>query len=171
MTLPGWTRPDAHPVIYFGYGSNIWLDQMNRRCPESKFIGIAVLQDWKWIINGRGYANIIPTPGDIVYGSVYELSPSDESSLDRYEGVPKYYGKQTLSVNFTSTTGEEKVVDTLVYVDEHDVVPGEPKAEYIDRMNWAIVDGVKCGIPRAYIQKYIRPFIRADSEEDLQESV
>jgi len=33
-------------TIYFAYGSNLWLDQMERRCPESKFIGIGLLDDW-----------------------------------------------------------------------------------------------------------------------------
>jgi hypothetical protein len=33
-------------TVYFGYGSNIWLDQMARRCPQSKFIGVGSLADW-----------------------------------------------------------------------------------------------------------------------------
>ena len=37
---------ESTPTLYFGCGSNMWLDQMNRRCPENKYIGIAVLHDW-----------------------------------------------------------------------------------------------------------------------------
>ena len=37
---------ESPPTLYFGYGSNMWLDQMNRRCPENKFMGTAVLYDW-----------------------------------------------------------------------------------------------------------------------------
>jgi hypothetical protein len=37
---------ETHETLYFGYGSNIWIDQMNRRCPENKYIGTAVLNDW-----------------------------------------------------------------------------------------------------------------------------
>lgn len=33
-------------TIYFAYGSNLWMDQMNRRCPENKYVGIGVLHDW-----------------------------------------------------------------------------------------------------------------------------
>ena len=33
-------------TVYFGYGSNLWLDQMRRRCPDSKYIGVASLSDW-----------------------------------------------------------------------------------------------------------------------------
>ena len=43
------TMPDGvetHKTIYFAYGSNLWIDQMNRRCPEHKYIGIGILHDW-----------------------------------------------------------------------------------------------------------------------------
>jgi len=33
-------------TIYFGYGSNLWIDQMNRRCPENKYVGVGLLEDW-----------------------------------------------------------------------------------------------------------------------------
>lgn len=37
----------AEPTkIYFGYGSNLWIDQMNRRCPQNVYIGVALLNDW-----------------------------------------------------------------------------------------------------------------------------
>lgn len=37
---------ESPKTLYFAYGSNIWIDQMNRRCPESKYIGIAKLHEW-----------------------------------------------------------------------------------------------------------------------------
>ena len=33
-------------TVYFAYGSNLWIDQMNRRCPENKYVGVGVLHDW-----------------------------------------------------------------------------------------------------------------------------
>jgi hypothetical protein len=36
----------THKSIYFAYGSNLWIDQMNRRCPEHKYIGIGILHNW-----------------------------------------------------------------------------------------------------------------------------
>jgi len=32
--------------LYFGYGSNLWMDQMNLRCPDSRYIGLGVLREW-----------------------------------------------------------------------------------------------------------------------------
>ena len=32
--------------IYFGYGSNLWHDQTDKRCPDNKFLSIGILRDW-----------------------------------------------------------------------------------------------------------------------------
>ncbi|KAJ6463847.1 hypothetical protein C8R47DRAFT_1326893 [Mycena vitilis] len=80
--------PSDAKTLYFGYGSNLWKKQMDTRCPENQFLGTARLPDWRWIINGRGYANIVPGyVDDEVWAFVYELSPADEELLDGYEGM------------------------------------------------------------------------------------
>ncbi|KAJ8473572.1 hypothetical protein ONZ45_g10048 [Pleurotus djamor] len=150
-------------ILYFGYGSNMWLDQMHRRCPDSPYAGIAILKDWRWFINDRGYANVIPSPGDVVYGLVFRLSQSDERSLDVYEGVPESYIKKMLSVEYMAHPREplpvSETIDALVYVDEIRQHDDKPVHEYIYRMNMAIGDAVKEGVPQEYVEKYLRPFI------------
>lgn len=100
---------ESSPTIYFGFGSNLWLDQMRTRCPTSTYLGVARLNDYKWIINDRGYANVVSSPSanssekkyaHTVFGLVYALLPTDESRLDRNEGVPHAYTKEycTLSL-------------------------------------------------------------------------
>ncbi|KAF9469330.1 Butirosin biosynthesis, BtrG-like protein [Collybia nuda] len=151
--------------LYFGFGSNLWLDQMKRRCPGSTFIGSASLKDWKWIINNRGYANVIPSKGHTVYGLMYELTPDDERLLDGFEGVPNSYIKRILPVDFVAEDENGKsetisrVVDALVYVDEKRVTESKPVKEYIHRMNMGITDGIKKGIPKEYFDQNLRPFI------------
>jgi hypothetical protein len=73
---------------------------MAKRCPTSIYMGLAILRDWRWIINARGYANVVPSPGDCVYGLVYELSGEDEEMLDVNEGVPYAYVKRSMNVEF-----------------------------------------------------------------------
>ncbi|KAI0544238.1 hypothetical protein F4679DRAFT_565608 [Xylaria curta] len=46
-------------LLYFAYGSNLSTTQMGNRCPSSTPIGLAHLTGWTWIINERGYANIV----------------------------------------------------------------------------------------------------------------
>ena len=179
---------ESTPTLYFGYGSNMWLDQMNRRCPENKYIGTAVLQDWLvgylstcllvissttsnrcWIINQRGYANVIPSSGNYVYGFIYELNTKNEASLDVYEGAPRIYDKKIHPVQLRTSPGDgeaatKKTIDALVYIDTVNTSPDDPKTEYIHRINMALQDGLKNGVPQSYIDKYIRPFIPAESQ-------
>jgi gamma-glutamylcyclotransferase len=182
---------ESTPTLYFGYGSNMWLDQMNRRCPENKYIGTAVLHDWWarylylpcidlssrsstasdrcWIINQRGYANVIPSSGDYVYGFIYELNPKNEASLDTYEGAPRIYDKKIHPVQLRTSPGSgetatKKTIDALIYIDAVSTSPDVPKTEYIHRINMALQDGLKNGVPQSYIDKYIRPFIPAPAE-------
>ncbi|KAF8809055.1 hypothetical protein BYT27DRAFT_7163404 [Phlegmacium glaucopus] len=149
----------ADKTVYLGYGSNLWLNQMKRRCPESKYIGFASLSDWRWIINDRGYANIISSPGDIVYGLVFQLTAKDESSLDNYEGST--YEKLYFPVDLVAKgdVSNRRSVKSLIYVDMERKTESEPVKEYIYRMNMGIIDALKEGIPADYIEKYLRPFI------------
>ena len=144
---------------------------MARRCPENKFVGLGILRGWKWFINDRGYANVIRSPQDLVYGLVYEISPSDEAKLDQHEEVPQIYTKEMLVIDLQSgVSGEKSLVPSLVYVDGKRVEEGEPRKEYIHRMNMGISDAAERGLPRWYIDKYIRRFIPAEGGKEAIDS-
>ena len=160
------------PTLYFGYGSNLWLEQMRLRCPSSVFAGVGRLKDFRWMISSRGYANIVPHSGPCVYGLTYELTPTDEAALDRNEGVPYAYTKENMTIEFWNATqcieGKPKKVDiespeetksVLVYIDRLRIDDDEPKEEYVHRMNMGITDAVAVGVPVNYIEDDIRPFI------------
>jgi gamma-glutamylcyclotransferase len=53
------TMPKSEPKLYFAYGSNLWLNQMSTRCPSAQYLGVARLDGYTWMINERGYANIV----------------------------------------------------------------------------------------------------------------
>ena len=139
--------------LYFGYGSNLWKEQMSLRCPESTYLGVARLPGYRWIIYDRGYANIVKTStnststerqGDEVFALVYSLTRSDESRLDRNEGVPRAYQKDILDVEFwpakdgqpvdVNDRGSMLVQKTLVYIDHTGTTEASPKHEYVYRM-------------------------------------
>jgi gamma-glutamylcyclotransferase len=140
------------------HGSTYRLPHRFRRC---------------WIINQRGYANVVPSSGDDVYGSVYELNPKDEESLDKCEGFPFIYDKRitpidlklpatTSSDNDSNETATKRTMDVMVYIDFANTTRDVPRTEYIHRINMGLKDSLQRGIPQSYIDRYIRPFIPAE---------
>lgn len=130
--------PEQQPetLLYFAFGSNLSTTQMRARCPGAAAVGLAFLPDYDFIINERGFANVVPsttssattttttttaptTPpspeGDDyrrggVYGVLYRLSsPAEKERLDRYEGVPWAYEDLVLGVEQLSGSGASSV--------------------------------------------------------------
>jgi len=138
-------------VLYFAYGSNLWRQQMFGRCPNHREIGTGKLKQWRWIITTRGYASIVVSEGDYVLGTVYDLSEADVRNLDRFEGVAQgNYRKEMITIEV-----DEKSLNCLVYIDQV-TKEGEPKNEYITRINNGIRDA---GFPEEYVTTYLRPFV------------
>lgn len=175
-------------LLYFAFGSNLSTTQMRSRCPGAKAVGLAFLPGYDFIINERGFANVIPrsdtntttTAGDGghgeakdggVYGVLYQLaSTAEKERLDRYEGVPKAYEDLVLEVQQLASGGSSSTTTTamssaamvraLVYVDRQRVSPAAPRAEYIVRMNAGIREAVaEWGLPRDYVQDVMRRYI------------
>ena len=80
---------DTNPTIYFGYGSNLWLHQMALRCPTSQYLGVARLNGYRWIINDRGYANVVEITTTT---SKFHSTPEDTPEAPR-EGTEQIPGK------------------------------------------------------------------------------
>lgn len=51
-----------HEILYFAYGSNLSSAQMLRRCPGATPVGLGYLHGWEWLINERGFANVVEVP-------------------------------------------------------------------------------------------------------------
>jgi hypothetical protein len=132
---------------------------MASRCPGSTPLHLAWVGGWKFIINQRGVANIVPDPifdttmgcyNPGVYGVLYEIDDDDEESLDLCEGVPDVYQKVEMSVwvqregGFDgSVTGDGEGAElarktALVYGDPKRTEDGRPRQEYVLRMNTGI---------------------------------
>lgn len=179
----------ASEQLYFAFGSNLHLDQMRRRCPASRYIGIAKLHNYRFYINSRGYANVLPSTGDCVEGLIYLLSADDEASLDLFEGVSAAdYEKQFLRIetytasidlvgrlvfelvqqlkadDFSFTPGQHppvrgQITKALVYVSLRYQDEGPIRDEYIARMNAGIIDARKLGMSDSYIENCLRRYI------------
>lgn len=102
--------------LYFAYGSNINLEQMAYRCPDAQVIGPVTLEDYELTFrgrtDGRGVANIEPKEGSVVHGLLWRITPKCEIALDRYEGVPRLYVQQEVTVR----DANDKPYTVMAYV-------------------------------------------------------
>lgn len=87
---------------YLAYGSNLYLEQMYKRCPNCKLIGKSILKDYrisyKGECDGRGYLTIEPCPGMELPVGVFDLTIEDVMALNKYEGYPQVYSKINVNV-------------------------------------------------------------------------
>ena len=101
--------------LYIAYGSNLNLEQMEYRCKTASVYGKGILKGYQLLFKGapgNAYLTIEPKAGGEVPVVVWDIKPSDEIALDRYEGYPSFYYKETIPVELE--TGE--VVEAMVYI-------------------------------------------------------
>ena len=138
-------------IMYFAYGSNLCIRQMNNRCPNNSKIGIGKLQGYRWIITQRGYANVVKSSDNDVWGVIYEISMLDEEKLDVYEGVStKCYIKENLDILM-----DGKIQNCLTYVDPT-TEEGVPTSTYANTIDEGLCDSK---LPEEYVEKHLRPKI------------
>ena len=89
--------------LYIAYGSNINLEQMAYRCPNSKIVSKEMLKGYE--LEFRGVATIVPNDKSEVPILIWEIDGRDEHSLDKYEGFPNYYRKELFEID---VNGEKK---------------------------------------------------------------
>jgi gamma-glutamylcyclotransferase (GGCT)/AIG2-like uncharacterized protein YtfP len=95
--------------LYIAYGSNLNLRQMRHRCPTAKVVGKAELADYELLF--RSVATVEPKPGGRVPVLVWEIGARDERALDAYEGFPRLYRKEDMSVEMGG-----KPVSAMIYL-------------------------------------------------------
>ena len=140
---------------YFGYGSNMLTYKLKDRCPSAVPIGICKIKKHSLKfhkvshaiskknrirdISGKG--DMVPSESetDEVYGVLFSIDKSEESSLDKAEGYPKYgYDKKKIDV--ITTKGEKyrsimyfaKEIDPKIVIPMHygmfkEAGPGKPE--------------------------------------------
>lgn len=99
-------------MLYVAYGSNMNLEQMDYRCPNSYVVCNGKLKGYKLVFNF--HADVIKTDNenDFVPVVVWNIADADWARLDMYEGYPSYYIKET--VNVICDNG--KIEKAIVYV-------------------------------------------------------
>lgn len=108
--------------LYLAYGSNINLEQMAKRCPNSKVIGTAMIPDYE--LEFRGVATIVPKKGAEVPVLMWEIDQQDELNLNSYEGFPRLYRKEIFEMEV-----DGKVREGMAYLMNYRGI-APPTAQY-----------------------------------------
>lgn len=108
--------------LYLAYGSNINLEQMAKRCPNSKVIGTAMIPDYE--LEFRGVATIVPKKGAEVPVLMWEIDQQDEINLNHYEGFPRLYRKEVFEMEVNG-----KIREGMAYLMNYKGI-APPTAQY-----------------------------------------
>ncbi len=120
------------------------IRQMSVRCPDAVVVvGPAMLTGYSFLITTHGVATVVQSPGSVVHGIVWEISDRDLGNLDRYEGVPSFYVRET---TFVEAKGE--LLPAMIYF-AVDSTPGEPREGYLEGI---VAAAVEHGLPAGYVQ-------------------
>jgi gamma-glutamylcyclotransferase len=139
---------------YFAYGSNLLVDQKEKRTGRIRQAVRSRLKGYRFAFNKRGdsgqiYANIVPDDTADVWGVVYLCNPVAIRSMDEYEGVASG-NYERIHVAVEKDAGE--TVEALTYVAGKDFTcePGKPSAEYLGK----IISGARHhGLPEEYVRR------------------
>lgn len=120
---------------YVAYGSNLNVRQMKMRCPGATILGTAKLKDYELLFKGSktgSYLTIEQKKGSTVPVAIWEVTESDEKSLDRYEGYPIFYYKKKMKLQYKGIrTGKRRTVDAFVYIMNEENPIGVPSIYYM----------------------------------------
>ena len=119
-------------MIYLAYGSNLHIEQMQRRCPTAEVLGTSTLHGYRLVFNG--VATIEPDPDRSVPVLLWDIKPADEIPLDRYEGYPRLYRRDTVQIEL-----DGKAVDAMVYIMNEKHYCHAPGASYYQ----VLIDGYR----------------------------
>lgn len=123
--------------LYIAYGSNLNLAQMAHRCPTARVIGATSMKDWRLLFkgpHGGAVATVEPSKGAGVPVLMWEITEADEAALNRYEGWPYLYHKETVEIELNG-----KTVKAMVYIMNEGRPLGQPNSYYYS----VIFDGYK----------------------------
>ena len=120
---------------FFLYGDHLNPTQLKRRAPEHQFLMLATLPEHtitfcRWSSQWRcGLASVTPSPGEQVWGAVFEVTEEDLRLMDLFEeDVPPSAFRQ-VQVTVLTDASEKILVTTYAAAP---IGKFKPKAHYLD---------------------------------------
>ena len=146
--------------LYLAYGSNINLEQMAFRCPDSKVVTTGMISDYE--LQFKRVATIEPKEGSEVPVLIWELGGQDELSLDRFEGFPHLYRKEDIEVEINGET--QKCMAYVMNIGE--ISP--PSKQYFE----CILQGyMENGLDTNYLVKVLEQSLQIQQQNEQEEEI
>ncbi len=121
---------------YIAYGSNLNIQQMQRRCPGARVIGTSEIENYRLLFKGSrtgSYLIIEPKEGSSVPVAAWSVTDADEAALDRYEGFPAFYYKAEMRLPIKGIrTGKVRMRNVFVYIMHEERPLGLPSEFYLE---------------------------------------
>jgi len=120
-------------TLYLAYGSNLNLEQMGYRCPYARVLGPTEMSGHRLLFRGsrRGAVATVEPDGSgeglAVPALLWEITPRCEEALDQYEGWPRFYRKEAVTVPLNG-----KPVEAMVYIMNSGHGFGSPSDGYLN---------------------------------------
>ena len=148
--------------MYFAYGSNLDWAQIRKRCPSTQPVSVAAARGYRLAFSRFstnrqcGAADIVPSPGNEVWGMLYEIDETEIGVLDECEGFlpgrpreENAYERVEIEVWKAGMPVTSERVWTYIVVRKLDPCP-RPSAEYKRLM----VGGARrWGFPAGYLEQ------------------
>ena len=98
-------KDNGNNVAFFAYGTNLDPATMRARAGGFEMAGKAALQGYSLAFQTNkesefGVANVLIGAGEKVSGAVYFLTPAEADALDKSAGVPEFYERRNVEVEF-----------------------------------------------------------------------
>jgi len=130
---------DTEDRWYFAYGSNMSIDRKTDRTETIRQAEVVCLKGYRLAFNKRAdngkevYANIVPSPGDEVWGVAYRCNPKAIETLDQVEGVSGgHYHRQ--QVDLKTRLGETLQAEVYIAGEAHIVEDSQPSDAYLGHL-------------------------------------
>lgn len=96
--------------LYFAYGSNLFIKQIKKRCKSVVVEAVAYFPHFEMKFTRKskksGYvADMVHSPGQLVWGVIYSINKSDLLRLDRFEGIHSgaYIRRKVVTIELNGT--------------------------------------------------------------------
>ena len=125
-------------------------------CEQAHLDGYRVCFPRKSFVRDCAVISVEPSPGEEVWGALYELDGTDIARLDEREGYDKRRDRQLNQSNRITVRVEgadERAVLAEVYVAVASADPGLPTPQYV---GYLIASAAECGLPKSHLERLAR---------------